>query len=169
MSGARTEASLTSVLRKGGAPSPTLGLRLEETTSPHQTPKKGITSGSWATCSVTPQKQHTEYSQGLTSNKGSCQSFQRSLPVGRDDAEGHLQTLRCPIQYWGWEILKDVWGGFPASCVMKNLVRGPELNPRVASSDLGAHRLYLPYSWSPEKRRHLGACCAPAEKPRLSL
>lgn len=47
-----------------------LGLRLEETMSPHQTPKKGIMSGSWATCSVTPQKQHTEYIQDLTSNKG---------------------------------------------------------------------------------------------------
>lgn len=110
--------SLQSAQKGRGYPSTTLGLRLEETMSPHQSPKKGswakkrIMSGSWSIGSVTPQKPHTDDNQGLPSKKGNGQPSQRPLPVG---TEIYLQTLRCLIQHLGGGagILKDVMTHLP--------------------------------------------------------
>lgn len=159
--------SLQSAQKGRGYPSTTLGLRLEETMLSHQSPKKGswakkgTTSKSWSIGSITPQKQDTDDSQGLPSKKGNGQPSQRPLPAG---TEVYLQTLRCPIQHLGGRGRDSQGRHDTSSCAMKNFLSSPELNLRAPSSDPGAHGLYPPHAWSPEKEEIPGSLsCARRE------
>lgn len=148
-------------LQKGrGYPSTTLALRLEETMSPHQSPKKGswakkgTTPGSWAVSSVNPQKQHTGDSQGLPSKKGNGQPSQRPLPVGTERVPPNPEVSHTAFGGRG----RDSQGRYDtSSCAMKNFLSSPELNLRAASSDPGAHGRYPPHAWSPEKEERPGS------------